>query len=241
VKLPRALVLPGIAFLLLSSLSFAGKKQPATKPVLRWQDGTPGCSLERGADGKYRYHLTRGNFAVTLSVDGQELEKSRRTLKHIMSLGITATLAGRGTLSVNPDGAFLEVVRHQHIRFGSLNPDTLSTALQDDAEELIRQSEKEIQKHPEKKEELEARLREHQRLVTEWQGFIAGKSLRAATLDSGTREISGWIFFYSRNKWVGDWKDREDFVLRLPTDQGVLEFPFTLPAGDIPELRQRSR
>jgi hypothetical protein len=242
VKHSRIFLALGIAFLLQSYFAFAGKKQPASKPVLRWQEGAPGCSLEHGADGKYRYHLQRGNFLVTLTVDAQELEKSRRTLRHILSLGIAARLTGPGTLSLNPDGAFLEVVRHQHVRFGSLNPDTLSTSLQDDAEELIRQNEKEIQKHPEKKEELESRLREHQKLVTEWQAFIAGKSLRAVTLDSGTREVSGWVFFNSRNKWVGDWKSREDFVLRFPTDQAVLEFPFTLPpAGDIPELRQRNR
>jgi hypothetical protein len=242
VKHSRVFVMLGIAFLLQFNSLWAGKKQPANKPVVRWQEDAPGCSLEHGNDGKYRYHLKRENFIVTMTVDAQELEKSRRTLKRIMSLGIAARLTGAGTLSLNPDGAFLEVVRHQHVRFGSLNPDTLSASLQDDAEELIRQDEKEIQKHPEKKEEIEARLREHQRLVTEWQGFIAGKALHSVTLDSGTREASGWIFFSSRNKWLGDWKDREDFVLRLPTDQAILEFPFTLPpAGDIPELRQRNK
>jgi hypothetical protein len=234
-------LLAGFVALMGTTLLFAGPKDkiPAP-PVLRWQEGTPGCDLARGEDGKDRYTVSTTQFAITLIVDSQELEKSRRTLGHILSLQVRARLTDAGTLEVRPEAASLELVRHHRVRLPSLDPDDTAAKLQTEADELVYRSEKEIQKHPEKKLELETKLREQQKLTAQWQDFLTTRALRGTLLDGGRSEISGWIFFPARSKWAGDWKEREDFILRLPTARGVIEFPFTLPPqGEPPALRRR--
>ena len=58
--------------------------------------------------------------------------------------------------------------------------------------------------------------------------------------DAGNQEAAGWVFFNTDNKWLGHWKTQEEFVLRLPLDGKIFEFPFKLPpkAGDL-VLRKR--
>jgi hypothetical protein len=41
--------------------------------------------------------------------------------------------------------------------------------------------------------------------------------------------VSGWVFFDTKTKWLGGWKTQEEFVLRLPLDGKIFEFPFKLP------------
>jgi hypothetical protein len=64
--------------------------------------------------------------------------------------------------------------------------------------------------------------------------------LRPTILDRESPEAKGWVFFNAKNKWIGDWKKREDFVLRIPMENRVYEFPFTVPPveGDL-ILRRR--
>jgi hypothetical protein len=52
--------------------------------------------------------------------------------------------------------------------------------------------------------------------------------------------VDGWVFFSAQDKWIGDWKNPEEFVLRIPLEDRVLEFPFKLPPnqGDL-ILRKR--
>jgi hypothetical protein len=48
------------------------------------------------------------------------------------------------------------------------------------------------------------------------------------------------VFFSTKSKWKGDWKSQENFVLRIPIEKEIFEFPFALPpAGEVPTLRQR--
>jgi hypothetical protein len=112
--------------------------------------------------------------------------------------------------------------------------------LQNGAEALSDEMEHEIRKHPEKKEAQEALLQSHEKDVTELQEFLSAHSLRPAKLDPGNPEVGGWVFFSTRSKWIGDWKKREDFVLRIPFEDRVFEFPFSLPPsqGDL-ILRRR--
>jgi hypothetical protein len=59
-------------------------------------------------------------------------------------------------------------------------------------------------------------------------------------LDHATPEVTGLVFFPTRSKWKGDWKQQEHFVVRLPIANLILEFPFTLPLpGELPPLRER--
>jgi len=227
------------AYLLVPCLGLQAKG-PKTLPAIRWKEGEPECTLTKGDDGIYRYAMGYETLLVTVAVDSQELEKTKRNLRHIFP--VILTLRNRGTVPIQfgPEGVTLELVQHYHLRMATIDPDDFSTGIQDDSDELVHQSERELKKHPERKEVVESRLREHERVVTEWLEYMSTKALRDVTLDAGQPEVSGAVIFRTRSKWKGDWKKQEDFVLRVPLDNVVLEFPFTLPPpGEAPALRHR--
>ncbi|PYX85667.1 MAG: hypothetical protein DMG68_17525 [Acidobacteria bacterium] len=237
-------------YLALLALSFAfavpaGAKDRRTgPPVLRWQEGAPECecTLEKTKDGFFRYSLGYETLHVSLSIDNQELEKTRRTAGHVF--GVILTIRNRGTIPVKlyPGYMTLELEQHFRVRLRSEDPDSFAYRLQDDSDELVHQSERELKKHPERKQAIEDRLKEHEKFVTEWLQFVSTQSLRDVTLDTGQPEVTGWIFFDTKTKWKGSWKKQEDFILRVPTDNVIFEIPFTLPPlGEEPELRQRSQ
>ena len=241
----RGVLLVGqIAVVTLSSNAWPwspAKKPPRGPAIVRWSQGAPECSLSKGDDGIYRYTLSYETLTITMGVDNQELEKTRRTLKHVF--GVLLTFRNRGTvpISVSSDHMTLELAQHFHVRLPAEDPDDLSYRIQDDSDELVHQSERELKRHPERKEVVEARLREHEKLVTEWLEFLSTKALRPATLDTGRPELTGLVLFPTKTKWKGDWKKQEDFVLRIPMEKVVFEFPFALPPpGKEPVLRQRS-
>ena len=72
-------------------------------------------------------------------------------------------------------------------------------------------------------------LRAFQKDVTELLEFLGKNSFRSTELNPGNPETSGWVFFNANSKWISDWKKQEDFVLRLPLDEKIFEFPFRLP------------
>jgi hypothetical protein len=232
-----------VGILLVSALpcpTLQAKDQKAGKPAVRWKEGDPDCTLTKGDDGIYRYSMGYETLLVTLAVDNQELEKTKRNLRHVFP--VLLTLRNRGTVPIQfgPEGVTLELVEHYHLRMPSLDPDDFSSWIQEDADELVHQSERELKKHPERKEVVEARLKEHEKVVSEWQEYMTTKALRDVTLDAGQTEVTGAVIFRTRTKWKGDWKREENFVLRIPLDNVVLEFPFTLPPrGEGPELRHR--
>ncbi len=39
----------------------------------------------------------------------------------------------------------------------------------------------------------------------------------------------GWVFFATGNKWIGRWKEREDFILSVWMKDKIWQFPFSLP------------
>lgn len=59
-------------------------------------------------------------------------------------------------------------------------------------------------------------------------------------LDTTKSELTGWVFFSAKSKWIVDWKGQEQFGLRIPLAEHVIEFPFGLPPsrGDL-ILRRR--
>jgi hypothetical protein len=176
-----------------------------------------------------------------MTLDSQELEKTRRTLNHVFRVLLTFRNNGTIPIQVGPGKISLELVDHFGVRMGALDPDDFSYTLQDDSDELVHQSERELKKHPERKALIEAKLREHEKLVTEWLEYVSTKALQDNQLDSGQPEITGMVFFRTQTKWKGDWKKQENFLLRIPVEKLVFEFPFTLPPrGEGPTLRQRS-
>jgi len=198
----------------------------------RWEEGQPGCTFSRDDDGKYRYGLWTADFGIVLAVDSQELEKVRRRAQPIFALQLTVHYRGKDSLDVAPGKITLEFVKHYHDLHSALDPDDLATQQRNESDSLATETEREISKHPEKKEEKEATLAARQKDAKEMIEFLDTRSLRAAKLDPAHPEVSGWVLFGTKSKWIGELQKQEEFVLRVPLEGQVLEFPFSLPPSE---------
>lgn len=236
----RAFVFWTVLLLLAVASSAAGTKQKSERPAIRWREGDPQCTLLKSADGLYHYSLAYETLTITVTLDAQELEKTRRTLNHVFRVLLTFRNRGTVPIDIGPGNISLELVNHFGVRLMSLDPDDFAYQIQDDSDELIHQSERELKNHPERKPIIEAKLREHEKVVTEWLEYLSTKALQAVQLNTGQPEVTGMVFFSTRTKWKGDWKKEENFVLRVPAQKMVFEFPFALPPrGEGPTLRER--
>jgi hypothetical protein len=234
------LVLAAVAMILwLATPASAGKKKPSV-PVIRWAEQSPGCTFTSSDDGRYHWGLWTNDLGITVAVDSQELEKARKRIGDVFGVLVTLKYRGTASLDVSSNNMSLEFVRHSNVIQGSIDPDGFATHLQADEDELEHQTERDLKKHPEKKDEKEARVQAYLKDSTEFQEFLSKNSLPDVKLDSGNPTTQGWVFFSLRNKWIGDWKKQEDFILRMPFEDRVFEFPFSLPPaqGDL-ILRKR--
>jgi hypothetical protein len=206
----------------------------------RWEEGRPGCTFSRDVDGKYRYGFWTDDFGIVLAVDSQELEKVRRRAQPLFAVQLTVHYRGTGFLDVAPGKITLEFVKHYQDVHSALDPDDLSRKQRNDADSLAGETKWEIRKHPEKRDEKEAALAARQKDVAEMIEFLRTRSLRAARLNPGHPEVSGWVLFGAKSKWIDGLQKQEEFVLRVPMQGRVVEFPFSLPTseGDL-ILRQR--
>jgi hypothetical protein len=217
----------GLAFWL-ASAAWAGDKAAAPS-TQRWAEGQPGCTFSADDDGKYRYGLWTDDFGITLAVDSQELEKAVRRTLPLFNVRLTAHYRGTGSLLLKPGNVSLEFVKHYHDLQPALDPQELSARFQQDAAQFAEQTDREIRKHPEKQVEKMSALEDHQKDVSQMLEFLKTRSLTEAKLDIANRDADGWVFFNARSKWVGDWKKQEEFVLRIPLPDRIIEFPFALP------------
>ena len=204
------------------------KRAPQSLAV-RWDEEQPGCTFSRGDDGKYRYGLWSGDVGITLAVDAREVQILRHRIEPIFGVLLTIRYRGAGSLDESPDGITLQFMKHFKVVQSSLDPDDYTQKIQSDADLLDDETRRDVAKHPEKKQALEARLQDYQKSITELIEFLAKNSLRPAHLDRANPEVSGWVFFNTNTKWLGGWKSQEEFVLRFPLDGKVFEFPFKLP------------
>jgi len=220
--------------ILLPMLSHASKKKELT--AVRWTAGAPGCSFERGDDGRYRWTMTGKDLTVTLLVDSQELTKSRRRFYHLLGVYVAVTYTGQDKFEF-PADLRIDFVRHHDVLEGFQDPTELSNKLQNDVDTEIFQTERQIKKNPKIAEEKTARLREYQKDAAEFIEFLSTQSLDPNTvmLTPGNPEAHGWAFFATSNKWIGPWKEREDFILWVWMKDRVWQFPFSLPPaqGDL--------
>jgi len=209
---------------------------------LHWAEGAPGCTFSRDEDGKYRYALWTDDYGIILAVDSQELDKIHHRVEPFLGVHITVRYRGKETLAVDPGRATLEFVKHFKVIQTSLDPEAFAARVQNDADELEYQTEREVRKHPERKEEREKYVQTYQKEVTEFLDFLTQRTLPNTQLDPDHIELSGWVLFSTKNKWLGDWKKPEAFLLRLPIGDQIVEFPFELPAqqGDL-ILRRRPK
>ena len=197
--------------------------------MVRWSEGQPGCTFSRGNDGKYRYGLWSGYVGVIFAVDAREMQIIRHRIEPIFGVYLTVRYRGTASLDETPEGISMQFMKHFKVVQTSLNPDDYIQKIQSDADTLDDETRREIAKHPDRKMALETRAQDYQKSVNELIEFLGHDTLRPARLDHANPEVSGWVFFTTNNKWLGGWKSQEEFVLRMPLDGKVFEFPFKLP------------
>lgn len=229
-------ILPGVALafvaasLLYPHASRAVSEQDKNKvPAVRWDETRPGCTFSRSDDGKYRYGLWSGDVAVTMAVDAQELEKVHRRHEPFFAVLLSIRYRGQRSVDVSANNISLEFLKHFRVIQASLDPDDFAAKVQQDSDALNGQIAHEIEKHPEQKEQKEAYMRAFLKDSAELTEFVGKNSLRTATLNTGNPETSGWVLFSTQSKWISGWKRQEEFILRIPLEGKIFEFPFKLP------------
>ncbi|PYX50003.1 MAG: hypothetical protein DMG79_07295 [Acidobacteria bacterium] len=218
-----------LASLLLPSAGRARSNNTSEASAVRWDEEHPDCTFSRSDDGHYHYGLWYEDAGITLAVDSQELEKVHRRHEPFFAVLLTVRYRGAGSLDVSANNISLEFVNHFKVVQTALNPDSFSTKVQNDADELDHETAREVEKHPEKKEEKEAYMRAFLKDSAELQEFVGKNSLRSTQLGQGNPEVSGWVLFSTSSKWISGWKKQEEFILRVPLGGKIFEFPFKLP------------
>ncbi|HKI00256.1 MAG TPA: hypothetical protein VJ999_14230 [Candidatus Sulfotelmatobacter sp.] len=224
-----ALALAAAALLLPAPGLAAPRKDKSKIPAVRWDESHPGCTFSRSDDGKYRYGLWSGDVGITLAVDSQELEKVHRRHEPFFSVLLAVRYRGQGSLDLATENISLEFVKHFQIVQPALDPDSFAQKVQDDADEVDHQAARDVQKHPEKKAETETYVRAFQKDAAELLEFVGKNSLRPARMGPANGDASGWVLFSTDSKWISGWKRQEEFILRVPLDGKMFEFPFKLP------------
>ena len=222
-----------LALLLASAVLFAtAVDKGADTSTLHWAEGEPGCTFSRDDDGKYRYGLWTADFGVVFAVDVQELEKVRRRPDPIFALQLSVHYRGKESLDIVPARIGLEFVKHYGNVQSALDPDRLAAEEQNNVNALAGETDREVRKHPERQTEKEAALTAHRKDAADMIDFLKSRTLRATTLDRNHPEASGWILFSSKSKWIDGLRKQEEFVLRVPVGDRVIEFPFSLPPSE---------
>ncbi len=227
--------IPGLLAVVVASLLLSDPGRSAshnnkeTIPAVRWNEETPGCTFVRGEDGKYRYGLWSGDVGVTAAVDSQELEKVHRRHEPFFGVLLTVRYRGKSSIDLGVDHISLEFVKHFRVIQTAMDPDAFAQKVQSDADALDHEIAREIEKHPEQKEQKEALVRAFLKDSTELLEFVGKNSLRPTLLQPGNQETSGWVLFSTNSKWISRWKKQEEFILRVPVDGKMFEFPFKLP------------
>ncbi len=225
-----ALTCACVILLFLSSHSSGDDKRKKLKSAtVRWSEEQNGCTFSVGDDGKYRYGTWAGDVGVILAVDAREVQVIRRRIAPIFGVLLSVRVRGDRAADVKPEEITLQFLKHFKVVQPSLDPDGYTQKIQSDAEALDHETAREIAKHPEEKESREKRLQEYEKSANEMIEFVSKRGLRGGHLDRGNPEAEGWVFFNTDSKWLGGWKAQEDFVLRVPLEGTVFEFPFKLP------------
>jgi hypothetical protein len=198
-------------------------------PAIRWNEQLPGCTFSQSDDGKFHYGLWSADIGLTLSVDSQELQKVRFRHEPFFSALVEIRYRGQKTLAVDAGAVSLEFVSHFKVVQTALDPDDFAQKIQNDADAVDHEAAREAEKHPEKKDAKEASVRTFQKNTAELLEFVSKDSLRTAQLDGANAETSGWVLFSTESRWISGWKKQEEFILRIPLDGKVFEFPFKLP------------
>jgi hypothetical protein len=224
----RCVLMIGAVLICLAPLA-ASRKNKDEIPAVRWAEGNPGCTFSHGDDGKYRYGMWYGDVGMVMAVDAQELQKVHRRHEPFFALMLDVRYRGQGSLDFTVDNISLEFEKHFRVKQIALDPDEFTDQVQNEADTLNDETAREVEKHPEQKEQKEAFVRAYLRDSAELEEFVGKNSLRMTKLSPGSAEATGWVLFSTKSKWIGGWKKREEFILRVPVEGKVFEFPFQLP------------
>ena len=164
-----------------------------------------------------------------MAVDSQELEKVHRRHQAFFAVLLTVRYRGQSSLEVETENISLQFMKHFQVMQTALDPDDFSDKVQNDADTLNDETARQVEKHPEQKEQKEALVRAFLKDSAELQEFVGKNSLRPTRLSPGKTEASGWVLFSTDSKWISRWKKQEEFILRVPLAGKVFEFPFRLP------------
>jgi len=221
-----------LVFCVLLAASVSGAREKQT-PSVRWTTGAPGCTFERTDDGHYRWTMTGKDLTVVLVVDSQELTKSRRRFYHLLAVYVSVTYTGQSKFEF-PADVRVDFVRHHDVYEGLDDPTELSSTLQNDIDTKVFETERQIKKDPKITEEKTALLREYQKEAAEFIEFLSTQTLDPNTvmLSPGNPEAHGWVFFSTKNKWIGPWKQREDFIFHVWMKDKDWQFPVSLPPAE---------
>jgi hypothetical protein len=239
VQLTRKTLLILLLILLLGTPALAGTSKPL--PTVRWSEGGPGCTLRRAENGYTYYSVSTVDFQLTLAVDNQELQKISHRTFPMISVQLAFNNTGSQPVAVDPSQSTLEFSKHFQVVQRALDPDSMLAQLQQYIDNLTDDiTRHQIKKHPEQKSAMEAELQQWLKDYTEMMDFISTNALHGGTLDTTNSSASGWLFFDTKNRWIGRWRPPEQFVLRIPVNNAIVEFPFELPPkGGKVQLRTR--
>jgi len=210
-------------------------------PVLRFSENSPNCSVRTTDDGHVYYGISTSEYDVTLGVDRQELEKVKHRVLPMLGVLVNFKYKGDKKFDVQQNRFTLEYVKHFQVVKSSLDPDVTLQNLQahiDDATDEVERHQ--LKHHPDQKEKAEGELQAHLKDYTEMMDFVSTHALRPVTLDPANSSAEGWVFFSTKDRWIGGWRRPEEFILRMPTAEAMIEFPFKLPPeqGKV-QLRKR--
>jgi len=206
---------------------------------LRWAEGTPGCTFSADSDGKYRYGLWTDDFGIILAVDVDEVRKTAERVEPILAVHLTIRNRSDRAFGLDPRNITLKFVDHYQQVQSATDPDDLAANVQKDADTFRRDQQRELFKHPERRDEIEKLSSAHLESIAATQAFLRSSALKANQVNAGQSD-TGWLFFNAKSKWIQNWKKQEQFVLRVPVAGRAVEFPFALPPsqGDL-ILRKR--
>jgi hypothetical protein len=228
-KITIAAIATTLSLVLGTHISASSSKKIASLPHIRWAASNPSCTFVRGDDGKYRYAISQEDLKITIAVDAQEIAKVRHRVSPIFGVLLTVDYLGKSALEVQIKDINLEFVKHEQVRHYLVDPDRLTQRLQDDSDALDDKTRHAVRHDPAKKQDQETVLQTHLKDIAEMMEFLGTQALRGTTLDPSKPEASGWIFFSTKDKFIGSWKTPEEFVLSAPVGDRVFEFPFKLP------------
>ena len=207
----------------------SAEPKPSGNSLARWTDGAPGSNFTRTQDGKYVYGLKNGDLEISVTIDSQELQKVRHRPLPVFAVRLNAQYTGPKSFELRPNGITLEFVNHYQVVRSVLDPDELAQRIQNDIDNLGTETEREVRRHPERKQGQESLLQAHLKDMTDLVGFVSLHGLREITLTPDNPTAAGWVFFDTNSKWIGKWKSQEQFLLTLHVEDKIFVFPFALP------------